>query len=49
MKVNIKDRVMQCFVCGKWVRKNDTGKCEACQTKKKSKKSKNTTKKESQK
>ena len=30
MKVNIKDRVMKCYMCGKWTRLNDTGLCDDC-------------------
>ena len=30
MKVNVKDRVMKCYMCGKWTRLNDTGLCQDC-------------------
>ena len=30
MKVNVKDRVMKCYMCGKWTRLNDSGLCQEC-------------------
>ena len=30
MKVNIKDRVMKCYMCGKWTRLDVSGLCSAC-------------------
>lgn len=37
MKVNIKDRVMKCYMCAKWTRIDDSGLCEVCRKEKESK------------
>ena len=34
MKVNIKDRVMKCYMCGKWTRLDDSGLCPDCRAQK---------------
>lgn len=34
MKVNIKDRVIKCYMCGKWTRLDDSGLCLDCKAQK---------------
>ena len=34
MKVNIKDRVMKCYMCAKWTRLDDSGLCPDCKVQK---------------